>query len=205
MKIYKPPRWIDRLTPSFTWRFSVSEPTIFLTFDDGPHPDVTPFILDELAKRNWKATFFCVGENVKRYPEIVARIEREGHQIGNHTMHHLKGTQTKTEAYLENMRAFEQIKSTRLFRPPYGRILPKQAREIAKTHQIIMWSWLSYDYDLSHSDQKILDALQHVKKGDILVFHDNFKIASRQKQLIPAAFDQLEKEGFHSATMPFDV
>lgn len=205
MKLFKPPRIAKWIFPRYTWRFSVLEPTIFLTFDDGPHPDITPFVLDLLQEYRWKATFFCVGENMQRYPELVERIEKEGHGIGNHTMNHLKGIYTETETYLANFQALERVKTTTLFRPPYGRMTPKQAREIAKTHQIIMWSWLSYDYDLGISTEKILSAADRVKPGDILVLHDNPKIAERQRELLPELFKKMETLGLKSLAISSGV
>lgn len=205
MKLFKPPRIAKWIFPRYTWRFSVLEPTIFLTFDDGPHPDITPFVLDLLQEYRWKATFFCVGENMQRYPELVERIEKEGHGIGNHTMNHLKGIYTETETYLANFQALERVKTTTLFRPPYGRMTPKQAREIAKTHQIIMWSWLSYDYDLGISTENILSAADRVKPGDILVLHDNPKIAERQRELLPELFKKMETLGLKSLAISSGV
>lgn len=205
MKLFKPPRIAKWIFPRYTWRFSVLEPTIFLTFDDGPHPDITPFVLDLLHEYRWKATFFCVGENMQRYPELVERIEKEGHGIGNHTMNHLKGIYTETETYFANFQASERVKTTSMFRPPYGRMTPKQAREIAKSHQIIMWSWLSYDYDLGISTEKILSAADRVKPGDILVLHDNPKIAERQRELLPELFKKMETLGLKSLAISSGV
>lgn len=198
MRLFKPPRWTDRIFPRYTWRFLISEPTIFLTFDDGPNPEITPFVLDLLKRYNWKATFFCVGENIERYPEIAERIRNEGHEIGNHTQQHVNAFRVSREAYLDSYRAFENHSPTRLFRPPYGRIKKSLAEEILPTHKIILWSWLSYDYDLSVSNKTILKEVERVKKGDILVLHDNAKIAERQKILLPELFKKLAEMGFES-------
>jgi peptidoglycan-N-acetylglucosamine deacetylase len=198
IRFFKPPRWITWFYPRFTWRFSVSDNTVFLTFDDGPHPEITPFILDELKKRNWTATFFCVGENLTRYPEIVERILQEGHQIGNHTQTHLKGSTTSFEEYQQSFDAFERQFQTPLFRPPYGKMTKAQAKHISETHQIILWSWLSYDYDLTLDSAVILKKSKQIQPGSIVVLHDNPKIKKRQHKLVPALFDLLEKRGFHS-------
>lgn len=198
MKLFKPPRLTDWVLPRLRWRFSVSEPVVFLTFDDGPNPEITPFVLDLLKHYNWKATFFCVGQNAEKYPELFQRIHSEGHQVGNHTMKHLNSIKTENAVYLESFRAFEEVYRTTLFRPPYGRIKPSIAKEIGKTHRIIMWSWLSYDYDLSVSDERILSEAKRIKKGDILVLHDNAKIAQRQQQLLPRLFELLQENGFRS-------
>ncbi|WP_343606368.1 polysaccharide deacetylase family protein [Fluviicola sp.] len=198
MKLFKPPRLADWVLPRLRWRFSVSEPVVFITFDDGPNPEITPFVLDLLKAYNWKATFFCVGENIRRSPELFQRVIDEGHAVGNHTMKHLNSIKTDNETYLDSFRAFEEVHPGKLFRPPYGRIKPSVAKEIGKTHRIIMWSWLSYDYDLSVSNERILDEAQRIKPGDILVLHDNAKIASRQQELLPQLFELLRKKGFRS-------
>ncbi len=200
MRLIKPPRFFQKLFPKYTWRFFVSDNTIFLSFDDGPHPSITPFILDLLKQYKWKATFFCVGENMERFPEIVQRIIVEGHTIGNHTMHHDKGWSTHFKTYFGSFSQFEKQFKTKLFRPPYGRMTKHQAKEISKTHQIILWSWLSYDYDLSYPDAKILENLTTVKSGDVLVFHDNDKLENRNKKLLPLVFSELEK-GFKSSSV----
>ncbi|AEA43092.1 polysaccharide deacetylase family protein [Fluviicola taffensis] len=198
MKLFKPPRLTDWVFPRLRWRFSVSEPIIFITFDDGPNPEITPFVLDLLKEYNWKATFFCVGQNALKYPELFQRITDEGHAIGNHTMQHFNALKTEKEVYLASFREFEQNHPTTLFRPPYGRIKPSIAKEIGKSHQIIMWSWLSYDYDLTVSNEKILSEATRIKKGDILVLHDNAKIAERQRELLPQLFKLLHEKGFES-------
>jgi peptidoglycan/xylan/chitin deacetylase (PgdA/CDA1 family) len=198
MKLFKPPRLTNWVFPRLRWRFSISEPTVFITFDDGPNPEITPFVLDLLKQYKWKATFFCVGQNIVRHPELFQRIVSEGHTIGNHTMKHLNSSKTENELYLESFREFEKTVQTKLFRPPYGRIKPSIAKEIGKTHRIIMWSWLSYDYDLSVSNERILSEAKRIKKGDILVLHDNAKITERQKILLPQLFSLLKEKGFHS-------
>ncbi|MNK09775.1 Peptidoglycan-N-acetylglucosamine deacetylase [compost metagenome] len=198
MKLFKPPRLTDWVLPRLRWRFPVSKPVVFITFDDGPNPEITPFVLDLLKQYNWKATFFCVGQNVLKYPELFQRILSEGHQVGNHTLKHLNSIKTENAVYLESFQAFEEVFRTKLFRPPYGRIKPSVAKEIGKTHRIIMWSWLSYDYDLTVSNERILSEAKRIKKGDILVLHDNAKIAERQQQLLPRLFELLKENGFNS-------
>ena len=198
MKLFKPPRLTNWVFPRLRWRFSISEPVVFITFDDGPNPEITPFVLDLLKQYDWKATFFCVGQNMLKYPELFQRITAEGHAIGNHTMKHLNSVKTENEEYIQSFREFEENYPTRLFRPPYGRIKPSIAKEICRTHQIIMWSWLSYDYDLSVSNDRILSEAFRIKKGEILVLHDNAKITARQKELLPLLFKQILEMGFRS-------
>lgn len=170
----------------------MSKNSIYLTFDDGPNPEITPFVLDELHKRNLKATFFCVGENVLKYPEIFARIKSEGHQVGNHTYQHENANKVTAENYLNSIEKAETLIQTRIFRPPYGRLSPRLARKISEKYKIIMWTWLSYDFDNEVSVQEILSkAEKQIKEGDILVLHDNAKIAEKQMELLPSLLDLL--------------
>lgn len=198
MRLFKTPRFLRRIYSHRTWGFSSHDKTIYLTFDDGPNPDITPFILDELKKTNWKATFFCVGENVKKYPEIYQRILKEGHQTGNHTFKHENAIKVSQSEYLSSIEAADSYISSPLFRPPYGRLTPKLARKISRNYHIIMWSWLSYDFDQSISVDEILKKAKSIQAGDILVLHDNSKIASKQKELLPQLIDVLIKKGFES-------
>jgi peptidoglycan/xylan/chitin deacetylase (PgdA/CDA1 family) len=201
IRLFRPPRWIEWFYPSCTWRLAVSGPVVFLTFDDGPHPDITPFVLDELRRTGMKATFFCVGENLLRYPEITERILNEGHAIGNHTMRHTKGTAVSDAEYFQSVEDFTRHNDTRLFRPPYGKTRRSQRAFLGKRYRIVMWSWLSYDYDKRVPVEKILRKAQSIRKGDILVLHDNPKIAGRQKELLPELLALLEKKGLRSDKM----
>lgn len=197
-RLYRPPRWIDRIYRSCTWRFAVSEPIVFLTFDDGPHPDITPFVLDVLKTHGMQATFFCVGENLLRYPEIAARIRDEGHVIGNHTMRHTKGTSVSDDVYFQSVEDFERHFPGKLFRPPYGKTRRSQRRRLSSSHHIILWSFLSYDYDKKVSVGTILEKAKHILPGDIIVLHDNPKITERQRELLPALLEQLTRRGLRS-------
>ena len=186
MKLFKTPRFFRILFPNKTWGFSRSTNAVFLTFDDGPDPEITPWVLDFLAERNLKATFFCVGENVLRHPEIIERIKQEGHAIGNHSMDHIKGTSFCKEEYLSSVYSAHKIIDSPLFRPPYGRIKLNQTYALKKDFEIIMWSWLSYDFDKDVSLETIVQSAQkHIKSGDILVFHDNPKSMDRLKIVLP--------------------
>jgi len=198
IKLTRPPRWIDRLYPSFTWRFSVSEPIVYLTFDDGPDPEITPFVLDLLEQYDWKATFFCVGENIKKHPELFQRILNEGHRIGNHTMKHERGKATEMNTYMDSVHSFDTLHHTPLFRPPYGSLTTQQRKQIAQTHRIIMWSWLTYDFDLSLSNHQILRLTDKIHKGDIIVLHDNVKFKARNTELFPELFKKIKSKGFES-------
>jgi peptidoglycan/xylan/chitin deacetylase (PgdA/CDA1 family) len=202
LRLFRPPRWIDWVYPSCTWRFVVSDNTVFLTFDDGPHPDITPFVLEQLAIYNMKATFFCVGENMMRYPELVHSILDQGHKIGNHTMRHTKGTSVTNNVYLQSVDDFEQNFHSELFRPPYGKMRFSQRRLLKQHYRIVMWSWLSYDYDTSVSVQTILQRALTIKKGDIIVLHDNPKITERQKELLPQLLELLHRKNTRSEIIP---
>lgn len=201
MKIVRPPRCFDWIFPRYTWRFFVSEPVVFLTFDDGPHPDITPFVLDELAKYQFKATFFCVGANARLYPDLIARILNEGHSLGNHTMRHENGNFTKTNDYLNSTEECRKHIPSKLFRPPYGRMKSAQRKRIAKNYSIIMWSWLSYDFDATYPISKILKNADGIRKGDIIVLHDNPKFMERQKELLPKLLQLLNSKGLTSKSI----
>lgn len=199
MKIYKTPRFLRLLFRQRTWGFSLDPGAIYLTFDDGPHPDITPWVLDELHKHGIKATFFCVGENVSRYPEIYRRILAEGHTTGNHTMRHENALKVKPGEYLRSVEEAAAVISSPLFRPPYGRLTPALARNIRKRYRIVMWSWLSYDFDSAVSVDTIIEkAGRQIRPGDILVLHDNPKIAAKQKELLPRLIEVLQQKNLVS-------
>lgn len=199
MRLFKTPRFIPWIYPRRTWGFLPSPDSIYLTFDDGPHPEITPFVLDELKKRNMQAAFFCVGENVKKYPEIFQRILAEGHQVGNHTMRHENANKVSAEAYLSSIQEASQWIPSKLFRPPYGRLSPALARKISKNYQIIMWTWLSYDFDMRLSVSAILQKAEQIKPGDILVLHDNAKLKEKQRELLPLFLDLLISKGLETS------
>ncbi|SRX52899.1 polysaccharide deacetylase family protein [Aequorivita sp. CIP111184] len=206
------PRFIQRLYPERIWAFSRKKDSVYLTFDDGPIPEVTPWVLDELKKHNAKATFFCIGENVKKHPEIFRRIIAEGHSVGNHTFNHLNGWQTKTTQYIENVEKAEReminnskINSQQstisnqpsLFRPPYGKITSKQAKILQKKgFKIVMWDIISYDYDATISEEKCLqNVLKNIKPGSVVVFHDSLKAEKNLRYVLPKVLDRIEEKG----------
>ena len=201
MKIFKIPSFVRYFLPNRTWNFKVESKEIFLTFDDGPEPNLTPWVLDLLAAEGIQATFFCLGKNVKSNPELFERILNEGHGIGNHTMEHAAYSRTTEEAYLKSIVDARELIPSNLFRPPYGKLSNKMARRISKNYQIIMWSWMAYDFDENVSIQKILKQTKKIKPGDILVFHDNVKSAQRMKILLPIIISSLKKSGFEFRTI----
>jgi peptidoglycan/xylan/chitin deacetylase (PgdA/CDA1 family) len=196
MKFFKTPFFLPWFFPKREWGFSLNEPFVYLTFDDGPNPTITPWVLDELKKDDIKATFFCVGDNVRKYPEIYKRILDEGHRVGNHTMYHSNSSKTNYKDYLKSYQQAEEYIESKLFRPPYGRLTYFKQKEILKTKKIIMWSWLSYDFDVNVSVGKILEkARKQIQKGDILVLHDNEKVTERVKMLLPQIISVIQEKG----------
>lgn len=208
MKPYfiKTPRILERLFSSYTWRFDTDRKEIFLTFDDGPTPEITPFVLKQLKQYNAKATFFCIGKNIENHPEIFHQILSEKHSVGNHTQNHLNGWKTKNINYLNSVLKCEDVisnladktKESKLFRPPYGRIKKSQAKEILKRgYRIIMWNVLSADFDKSISKEKCLEnVLKNTKKGGIIVFHDSLKASEKLQFVLPKVLEEFSKKGF---------
>ena len=198
MYLIQTPKFLRALAPSFAiWEKPVSldAPAVYLTFDDGPHPKATPFVLDMLSKYEAKATFFCIGKNVIEYPEIYHRILEEGHAVGNHTHNHLKGWRTDTKKYIENTQQAAQFINSRLFRPPYGRIKRMQAKQLNEIgYNIVMWSLLSGDFDLDLNPERCLEnVVFHLKPGDIVVFHDSEKAWDRMSYTLPRVLEHCRK------------
>lgn len=192
----KTPWWLKKIYSSYRWSIDTKEKEIFLSFDDGPHPVATPFVLDELKKHHAKATFFCIGKNVVAYPEIYERIIEEGHQAGNHTQHHLNGWKTGNSTYLADVAAAAMRIKSPLFRPPYGRIKSAQARKM-KDYKIIMWDVLSGDFDESLSKEKcLLNVTANSKSGSIIVFHDSEKALPRLQYALPLCLDFFANAGY---------
>lgn len=196
LRFFKTPYLIKKLFFRRIWGFSLNKKSVYLTFDDGPHPDITIWILDYLSKENIKATFFCVGENVRKYPEIYARIIKEGHAVGNHTMQHNKANSSQKKEYFDSISQASELIKSNLFRPPYGRLPIMWENELLKKYKIVMWSWLSYDFDKKISIKTILKKAKKIKSGDILVLHDNPKINKKQKELLPKLILELKRDNF---------
>ncbi|NNV56051.1 polysaccharide deacetylase family protein [Limnovirga soli] len=184
--------WIfKKIRPSLVWKMPVEGKKIYLTFDDGPHPTATPFVLDQLKRFNAKATFFCIGKNVVENNAIYARILNEGHQVGNHTFNHLNGWKTNNTQYINNVLEAAKYIDSNLFRPPYGRISAFQSKLLmqadnAHPFKIIMWSVLSGDFDTKLAPENCLkNIILHTKPGDIIVFHDSAKAWERLSFALP--------------------
>lgn len=190
----------SRLLPSdLVWQVKTDEKVIYLTFDDGPVPDVTSQILDILDKYGALATFFCVGDNVKKYPELYRMIRQKGHQTGNHSQHHLKGIGTGFNQYLEDIRKANIYIDSRLFRPPYGMMTWRQAKALSAEFTVVMWTVLTRDFDTRISPEKCLRiALEGIKPGAIIVFHDSLKASKKVLYALPRLLEYLNREGYRA-------
>lgn len=200
MYLVKTPFWLRALYPRLTWRLPVKEKIIYLSFDDGPHETATPFVLDTLKTYNAKATFFCIGKNVQRHPDIYTRIINEGHAVGNHTQNHLNGWKVPDEQYIADYKEAAQYISSDLFRPPYGRLKRSQHKQLLTSNsqlQTIMWDVLSGDFDTTLTGEACLGyVLYHTKPGSIVVFHDSTKAWDRMRYALPKMLEHFSREGY---------
>lgn len=193
----RPPYLLRRYYSEFVWRMPDAEKVVYLTFDDGPVPEVTEFVLDVLRQHQLPATFFCVGKNVIKNPGIYQRILAEGHSVGNHTFNHVNGWNTNTRTYVTDALKSAEVIRSGLFRPPYGRIKKEQAALLLQRYQIVMWDVLSYDYDAAVSPQQCLkNVVENVRPGSIVVFHDSLKARRNMEYTLPRAIDLLQTEGY---------
>lgn len=198
MYVVKTAWWLRKLySPGLTWTIPTDKKEIFLTFDDGPHPTITPFVLQCLQQYNAKATFFCVGKNVTQYPDIYQQILDQGHTVGNHTHDHINGWKSGDMVYLKNIALAQQTISSTLFRPPYGRITRSQVKELLPRFKVIMWDVLSGDFDLSLSPQKCFDnVVTNTTSGSIIVFHDSEKALPRLAFALPKSLEFFAGRGY---------
>ncbi|MFI1771078.1 polysaccharide deacetylase family protein [Thalassobellus citreus] len=204
----KTPLVVKKMFPNYIWDIASTSKTIYLTFDDGPTPEITNWTLQTLEKFNAKATFFCIGNNVNKHPDIFQNIVKAGHAIGNHTHNHIKGWKTKAEAYNENIELCEsefknqipnnQSLITNLFRPPYGQISPKQGKLLRnKGYNIIMWDILSFDWDANVSKETCLDnVIKKTSDGSVVVFHDSVKASKNMQYALPKVLTYFSEKGY---------
>lgn len=204
----KTPTIAKKMFPNYIWEMPSTEKTIYLTFDDGPTPEITDWALSTLKQFNAKATFFCIGKNVKNHPDIFQNILNDGHAIGNHTNNHVKGWRTSTKNYLTNIdKAQKNIDSANvnhqsqekpLFRPPYGQIRSKQGKALLKlNYEIILWNVLSFDWDKNISKEKCSEnVIGNTSNGSIVVFHDSIKASKNMMYAIPKVLEHFSKKGY---------
>jgi peptidoglycan/xylan/chitin deacetylase (PgdA/CDA1 family) len=197
MYLVKTPAFIQNLFPNFTWRIPTQEKVIYLTFDDGPIPEVTPWVMEQLANYNAKATFFCVGDNVRKHPEIFKQLTNAGHSVGNHTFNHLNGWATDKLTYFHNIRHCAELVDSDLFRPPYGRLKPSQAHFLQRHYRIVMWDVLSGDFDPNISKEQCYDNIvRKAEAGSIIVLHDSLKAEKKLRAVLPKVLAYYHELGF---------
>ncbi len=194
MKI-DPPKFIRRMFPDLIWQIE-DEQGVYLTFDDGPTPGITEWILEILRRYDAKATFFVLGKNVERYPDLYEKILAEGHSVGNHTYSHQKGLRMSLEGYLEDIDFASYAVQSNLFRPPYARVTPSQMRAVAQRYKIVMWSIVSRDYNRNLSRERcVKEVIPHIKAGSIILFHDSEKSFANMSYALPKTLEHIEKLG----------
>jgi len=188
---------ISPLIPGLIWSIKTKKKEVFLTFDDGPIPEVTPWVLETLKAYDAKATFFCVGDNVRKNKRFYQMILEQGHKVGNHTMNHLNGWMNFNKTYFENIGLCKELVDSDLFRPPYGKIKPSQIIRLKKNYRIVMWDVLSKDYDADLSGEQCFDRIRkNCKPGSIVVFHDSIKAEKRLRYALPKSLEYLKQQGF---------
>lgn len=203
MYLVKTPRFIQQLFPNYHWHIeSPQDPVIYFTFDDGPIPEVTPWVLEQLAAYDARATFFCVGDNARKHPEVLAQTLAAGHSVGNHTMHHLDGWKTDNLAYFHDVRHCAHAVSSTLFRPPYGHIRPSQGQFLQRHYQVVMWDVLSGDFDPSLTAEDCYqNVVRNARAGSIVVFHDSLKAAKTLRNVLPRLLAFFAARGFRFAAL----
>ncbi len=200
--MYQPNKILRLLCPA-EYRIKSAGHAVYLTFDDGPCPETTPQILDILQRHDVKATFFCVGDNIIQHPELFARIKAEGHQVGNHTMHHSKGFYTNTNDYLNEIDECAALVGNNLFRPPHGLITPRQNSMLRnKDYKIVQWDVITYDWDSKHTPDDILSIVKrYTRSGSIIALHDSIKSAPRTLQILEDIILWLKTTGYELKTL----
>lgn len=205
MFLHYVPFWLKAIYPSFIWRMPVVSKTLYLTFDDGPIPEVTEFVLETLQTYRANATFFCIGDNIRKHPGIFNKVIQNGHSIGNHTFNHLNGWKTADEQYQKNIELCDsQIGfTTQLFRPPYGRINRTQAKKLNPNRKVVMWDVLSGDFSRNISPEKCLKkSIQYSRPGSILLFHDSLKAQKNMQYSLPRVLDHFKNKGYGFEALP---
>ncbi len=203
MYLVHTPHYVQALFPGFVWKMPGGHKEIYLTFDDGPIPDVTPWVLDTLRQFQAKATFFCVGDNVRKYPEIFDRVIDEGHSVGNHTLNHLSGWATENISYFHNIRHCARMVHSGLFRPPYGKMKPSQVQFLQRHYRIIMWDVLSGDFDRNlRPEDCFQNVIHNAGPGSIVVFHDSLKARTNLEFALPRVLEYFDSMGYTFRALP---
>jgi len=203
MLIVRPPSLLTRALHRMTWDLHGDHREVYVTFDDGPTPVVTPWVLDRLDEVGAKGTFFCLGRNVDKHPDIYNQILSGGHSVGNHSYSHLKGFRSSIGRYMDDIHLASGMIDSKLFRPPYGRIFPGQVKAVLEQYDIIMWDVLSIDYNPRLTGERVLqNVTRNVKPGSIIVFHDSDKAADNLYYALPRTLEFLKEEGYSMKLIP---
>lgn len=206
MFIERPPLLYRLLFPEAIWRIKRHRrKVVYLTFDDGPIPEVTPWVLDTLDRYGIKATFFMVGDNVARHPGLLAEVRRRGHSVGNHTMHHLQGMKVTTYRYIHDITEANDFIDSPLFRPPHGLLRWKQARVIKDRYNLVMYDLVTRDYSRKLTPEQVLNNVKrYARNGSIIVFHDSLKAEKNMKEVLPQAIEWLRSRGYEFEPIPME-
>jgi peptidoglycan/xylan/chitin deacetylase (PgdA/CDA1 family) len=203
MTFVRIPRILKKVYPGLTWHIPGDGKTLYLTFDDGPTPQVTDRILDILGAYGVRATFFCIGRNVERYSTLMNRILEAGHAVGNHTYSHLRGWYTPDREYFDDIELAGQLIPSRLFRPAYGMITPNQVKHLKQKYQIVLWDVMSFDFHPGTSPEKCLDnVIRYAQPGSVIVFHDSLKASEKVLHALPGVLASFTEQGFSFGSIP---
>jgi peptidoglycan/xylan/chitin deacetylase (PgdA/CDA1 family) len=195
-------RILPFLYPSCVWKINTQLPQVYLTFDDGPHPEITPWVRAQLDEFGFKGTFFCIGDNVRKYPVVYAETLEAGFAVGNHTFNHVNGFKNKTADYLKNIEKCHELVNSKLFRPPYGKLWRPQLLKIISQYKVIMWSVLAGDFDLNLDTDKAFEALKkNTFPGSIIIFHDSEKAKRNLQILLPKYLQFLKDKGYNAVNL----
>ena len=203
MFVEQPPLLYRMLFPECLWRIHKKRKCVYLTFDDGPIPEVTPWVLDTLDRYGVKATFFMVGENAQRHPELLAEVLRRGHSVGNHTMNHMQGSKVTKATYMDNVEQDNALLHTNLFRPPHGLMRFGQAKMVKSDYTVVMYDVVTRDYARNIDGEGVLaNVKRYTRKGSIIVFHDSLKAEKNMKYALPRAIEWLQQNGYEFDKIP---
>ncbi len=197
MILEQPSFWLRWMFPRAYWRMDKNERAVYLTFDDGPIPEATPFILDTLRQFDAKATFFMVGDNVRKYPHLFQKVKEEGHQLGNHTFNHLGGLKHLTKTYVDNAEKANKLIGAHLFRPPHGWMRPPQYYWLRRKYQIVMWDLVTRDYSKWLTAEDVVQNVKNfARNGSIITFHDSLKSIDKLHTALPQSLEWLKSQGY---------